>query len=79
MTLTCSKFFFESIQILLESHLHPYQANTGHNTGSKDDKSTEGITDLAAANVVSPNHKNKFNQGHKSGYKSNFIGNCMHR
>lgn len=47
--LTCSKFFLEGIKILLESNLHPHQANTGHNTGREDDKSTEGITDLAAS------------------------------
>lgn len=30
--------------MLLKSNLHPHQANADHDTGSKDDKSTEEVT-----------------------------------
>lgn len=75
--LTCSKFLLEGIQILLQSNLHPHQAHAGHDTGGKDDKSTEGITDLAASEIVSPDHKNKFNQEYKGDYEHNFIRNSI--
>lgn len=52
--LTGSELFLNHIQVLLESHLHPDQAHTRHHAGGQNDKSTERVTELAAAYVVRP-------------------------
>ena len=38
-----------SWEFCMQSNLHRHQANTGQDTGGKDDKSTEGIPDLAVS------------------------------
>lgn len=42
------ELFLEGIRSL-PGDLHPHQANAGHDTGGKNDKRTEGITDPAAS------------------------------
>lgn len=52
--LTCMNLLLQTVQVIFQGYLHPYQSSTSNHTSSQDNKHAQWVADIATLCITSP-------------------------